>query len=256
MSLDIVLKLSAMLVSIAVFLQCTELLILRPYWIRSGIWSWDTLKLEYSNLGQKFFTVIFNEAGFFSVLMLGAMSSLLLLFTSNHLVLPLMFMTCLLIAKRFRGTFNGGSDYMTVLVLGVCSVTVLFPKFKSLAFSYLAVQALLSYFISGLSKIKNKSWRNGTALTRLLTTSSYSVPLSLQAMSKNQKTLAVGSWGVIVLELLSPLVLVHPKVCIAFMIVALCFHLINFYTLGLNRFVFAWAASYPALYWLAVYLQG
>jgi hypothetical protein len=37
-------------------------------------------------------------------------------------------------------------------------------------------------------------------------------------------------------------------VCVAIVAVALAFHIANVYVFGLNRFVWAWAATYPALY--------
>ena len=36
--------------------------------------------------------------------------------------------------------------------------------------------------------------------------------------------------------------------CAGILVAAIGFHLVNFYAFGLNRFLFAWAAAYPALY--------
>jgi hypothetical protein len=55
------------------------------------------------------------------------------------------------------------------------------------------------------------------------------------------------SWAVMIFECLFPLALVNTQSCLAFMSVAILFHLSNFYLFGLNRFLLSWAAAYPAL---------
>ena len=59
------------------------------------------------------------------------------------------------------------------------------------------------------------------------------------------------SWLVITLECGFPAALVAPELAIALLTIAGTFHVGNALVLGLNRFVWAWLAAYPALlYWV------
>jgi hypothetical protein len=58
------------------------------------------------------------------------------------------------------------------------------------------------------------------------------------------------SWGFILWECAVPVALVGPGFALAFCAVALVFHLLVFRFFGLNRFVWAWLVSFPAMmYW-------
>src|SRR5690349_21089275 len=68
--------------------------------------------------------------------------------------------------QRFQGPYNGGSDRMGLLIL-CCLCAVLFidnSQWREYIFGYLAMQTVLSYFISGWVKIINPEWRSGRAL--------------------------------------------------------------------------------------------
>lgn len=133
-------------------------------------------------------------------------------------------LTTIWIGWGFRGTFNGGSDNMTVVVL--CAL--LWPAGGRL---YLAVQLCLSYFVAGVVKLRQPSWWDGTALRAFL----------------GPGWPAWVGWGVIVWECLFPLALVSRGFAGGFCAVGVAFHLANCRLLGLNRFLWIWLAAYPAL---------
>ncbi|MEH6404744.1 MAG: hypothetical protein V7750_15315, partial [Sneathiella sp.] len=72
----------------------------------------------------------------------------------------------LLILHRFQGPYNGGSDRMSLLILCCLCLVHFMPTqaAQELVFGYLALQLVLSYFISGWVKITNPEWRTGQAL--------------------------------------------------------------------------------------------
>lgn len=159
-------------------------------------------------------------------------------------------MGTLLTARTFGGTFNGGSDMMTFHVLLATTLARLFPQAEPATFfalGYLAVQLVASYFLAGIAKLRQKNWRTGQALKNILNASFYSVPES----AKNYVPPRVLSWVTISFEVLFPLALLNTTSAMVFIAIAILFHFGNFWVLGLNRFVFAWIAAYPAMIWLS-----
>lgn len=166
---------------------------------------------------------------------------------SEAAVLPwLALVLALLQAARFRGNFNGGSDAMTLVVLLGLAVGRTFSA--SAGLGYIAAQLVLSYFLAGCWKLRERAWREGSALDRLLALPQYrSTPLLLPA----SRWLG---YGVIAFECAFPLSLFG--LALPFAALGLTFHAVNARVLGLNRFLWAWLAAYPALfYWSAILSQ-
>ncbi|MEJ2817959.1 HTTM domain-containing protein [Caulobacter sp. CCG-8] len=158
----------------------------------------------------------------------------------------------LLILHRFQGPYNGGSDRMGLLALWCLTLSRLLPmpQWKELAFGYLGVQLVLSYFIAGGVKIVNPDWRSGRALRDVFRFSAYPVSEALRRWSDRPRVLLVMSWAVILFELAFPLTLLSRPTLIAGLAVAAAFHLANACLFGLNRFFWTWLAVYPAILWL------
>jgi hypothetical protein len=137
------------------------------------------------------------------------------------------------IAVHWRGTLNGGSDFMTFHVLAAWTAQLWFPSLTHYAFFYIAIQLILSYTIAGLAKIASSEWREGTAL-----------PEILGRYGSAWRPSRFFSWGLMLYELSWPLAYWHP---VPYVLTGMLFHLINAYVFGLNRFFWAWLAAYPAL---------
>lgn len=153
---------------------------------------------------------------------------------------------------RFDGPYNGGADRMTLLSL-VCLTAAHWapaPAWAELALGYLAAQLVISYVMAGWVKIVNPDWRSGRALRDVFLFSAYPVSGALRALADRPRLLAAASWAVMLLELSFPLGLLDPRLLLAVLAAAACFHLANAALFGLNRFVWAWLAAYPALFWL------
>lgn len=151
----------------------------------------------------------------------------------------------------FDGPYNGGSDKMGLLVLACLTAAHLLPEgaAQEVAFAYLAVQVVLSYFMSGQIKLVNPAWRKGHALRDVFDFSAYPVSGDLRAFASRSKLMWAVSWAVIVFELAFPLSLLWSTGLVLAMALATGFHLANALLFGLNRFVWFWIASYPALIW-------
>ncbi|MAE51734.1 MAG: hypothetical protein CMH27_07975 [Micavibrio sp.] len=157
-----------------------------------------------------------------------------------------------LILQRYQGPYNGGSDRMGLLVLSCLTLVHVLPSqlLQELAFGYLGLQLVLSYFMSGWVKIVNADWRNGRALGDVFAFSAYPVSEHVRNWARYPLLLRVMSWAVMGFELIFPLCLLHHAALVAGLLVAASFHLANAFLFGLNRFFWIWLAAYPSILWL------
>lgn len=151
---------------------------------------------------------------------------------------------------RFQGPYNGGSDRMATLVLFCLTLAHWLPEnWQELAFGYLALQLVLSYFVSGQVKLVHPDWRSGQALCDVLRFSAYPVAETLRTLSDRPRLLWAASWTVILFEVLFPLALLNSHLLTIALCIGVMFHLANAFLFGLNRFVWAWLAAYPSILW-------
>lgn len=196
------------MLSLVLCLQSLELLYIWPR-VRK-IWSLDLVRRQVG---------WFPGDGFFhGLLWLRLAASLVLAVTCPSWLVWLLITISLLTAIRFGGSLNGGSDYMTMVVLS----SLLVPWGKT----YLAVQLTLSYMVAGLVKIRQPEWRSGKALT-------------LQTGLPGFLALPTLLW-----QCSFPLAWSSPQLLWAYLTVGFGFHLFNARILGLNRFFWIWMAAY------------
>ncbi|MGD9843442.1 MAG: HTTM domain-containing protein [Steroidobacteraceae bacterium] len=158
----------------------------------------------------------------------------------------------LLTLRRFQGPYNGGSDRLGILILCCLGVIDFAPtqSWRDIAFGYLALQTILSYFIAGWVKIVNPDWRSGHALRDVFEFSAYPVSESLRQWAHSPRLLLIMSWAVMLFELLFPVSLLSSTNLYIALGIAASFHLANACLFGLNRFFWTWLAAYPSLIWL------
>lgn len=165
--------------------------------------------------------------------------------------------TSVILIRRFRGPYNGGSDTMTILVLSSLWLSHLAPSnyWREIALGYLAIQLTLSYFQSGWVKVVNVDWRSGIALQQVFAFTAYPVSNHVRLLAHRPRLLLYMSWVVIIFELLFPLALLHQAVLIVALVIAGLFHLANAWLFGLNRFFWIWPAAYPIIIWFQARLM-
>lgn len=255
-----VLELSGRLISFAVILQTIEFFQIRKTFGEHGVWKWSVIRQEFNSFPNWIrwgFDRILDYPGFLSLLVLRLISAfavLILPWSEIYSFFPcILFLSTLLICIRWRGTFNGGSDYMTIIITSALAIAKLFdlnPWIGKACLWYIAVQCCFSYFISGCIKLRNRDWRAGKQLGFFFQLPCYETPERLKELVKKKPWLAFSlSWSAMAFECAFPLALLSPRFCLFFIPLAFCFHLGNIYAFGLNRFLFAWSAAYPALYY-------
>lgn len=159
-------------------------------------------------------------------------------------------LTNLLMALRHN--FGGdGSDHMNVMVCAALALGSLFPgdtRAKEACSWFIAAQSCLSYLASGASKATSTYWRNGQALTGVFRTVTYGDERLHKLLQKAPLLSKAGGWAVVLGEVTFPAVLFAPKkLALAILGTGVSFHLGNAVFMGLNRFVWAFSATYPSI---------
>lgn len=244
---------TSQLLAVAVFLQSWELLRLRNWWGDQGIWRWSDLREQFANpLAKKILDAVLSQQPFRLLLISRLIAAAILWIAPLTSVAAIWIaITTVLIGWRWRGSFNGGSDSMTLIVAVSVSAALFFrtnPKIVLGAIWFLALQLALSYFIAGIVKIKNPAWRSGEALRKLLRSPRYAPPKLFQKLADRPGTVRILAWGMLLFECLFPIGFLNPQIGVLLLKIGIVFHLANVYLLGLNRFFWIWLAAYPAFY--------
>jgi hypothetical protein len=256
----------ALLSAVPAAIQTAELLQLRRVWSDGGVWSWQTLQTEFDQPGgwlRAVAAAIFPYPNFLALLLVrlaaAAILPILIVVCPSSIWLAadliILLISAFAVCVRWRGTFNGGSDYMTIVVLSALSAAALFPGSPAVALGavyYIVFHLLSSYFISGAAKLRSAQWRSGEALQAFVASGTYG-PFGPLERALQSRTLRIGlSWAALLFECTAPAALLSPGICLVYLLIAVGFHLANVYLLGLNRFFWAWIAAWPALYWCSV----
>lgn len=243
----------ARLIAIAVMLQSLEFIKMRESITEKGIWRWSELRTEYLFLPKiilKSLDWIMADKHFIEMITIRFCAAIFTIISPNFFVLFfILFFTTFLITLRWRGSFNGGSDYLTLIILLCLSIGFINPIFEKAALWYITLQVISSYFLAGLYKVKAVKWRLGTAVYGFVTSPSYKTPHFIIEKSRNPLYAQMIAWLIISFELSFPLVLTLPILTKLYLFAGILFHLLNFITFGLNRFFWVWCASYPAIYY-------
>ena len=170
------------------------------------------------------------------------------------IAIVLLFLASWLRSVRFLGSLNGGSDTMSQvllipLVLVSCSGGS--SAVTKGALLWIGIQSVLSYFLSGVRKAKNRGWWDGVALSGFVRRSRVLMASSGARFLKIPLVVRTLSLMVLMFEILFPLSLISLKLCSLFLVVGVMFHFGVFLAFGLNRFFWVWIASYPAIYFIA-----
>lgn len=170
-----------------------------------------------------------------------------------------------IISIKFGGTFNGGSDSMIIVILiglFISSLETQLPNLKSTSAGliYIGLQSTISYLRAGMVKIKNPEWRNGVILPKFLIQSIYTQnkldKLYFNYLSTNKYQISTLLCNFVIFwEILFPISLFNTNILFVFLLIGITFHIVNIYILGLNRFLIAWVATYPALIYLSLIIK-
>jgi hypothetical protein len=249
----------ARVIALAILLQTIETWQMRASAADDGVWRWADLRREmtvFPRPVRALLDALLAYPRFLVLLVVRAVAAAVLLVAPGVAsvalaALVVLLASTLLLALRWRGSMNGGSDFMTLVVLSALTAAAAFPARPLVALGacwYIAIQACNSYFVAGVVKLRAPAWRAGRALPAFLAGAVHDATPILGVLARRPWLARAASWSVIALECGFPLALWRPASCAALVGAALAFHIANVYVFGLNRFLWTWAATYPALY--------
>lgn len=250
------------LTAISLLVQTLEYLRLQPVQRRDGLWRWSVQRGDVAHASprlQRLLDWLYGEHVHRLHLLVRAGAAASLFAGSSTAGALLLLASSVLILLRWRGAFNGGSDFMTLIVLTGMLIAQLAQHAVGPALAwkaglvYIGLHSLTSYFISGAIKLLSREWRNGSALPYFLDGGLYG-PLPADSMLRRRRVAIACSWAFILWECAAPLALAGPRIALAFCAIAVVFHWLVFRYFGLNRFFWAWLASHPAIIYCATLL--
>jgi hypothetical protein len=248
------------LLAFSLLIQCFEYWRIQSLIGTQQLWQVSVQMNDFSHAPlwlKKILPVIFEARGFRCLILLQCILSVsLALFGANLFTSFLLLFNTMTLLLRWRGAFNGGSDFMSVV-----SLTGLFlgqflclflPQNIALKAGlwYICIHSLTSYFLSGSVKLSYPGWRNGRALPYLLDNAAFG-PLKTNSWFKIPAIACLASWGFIVWECLFPVSLLWPQYTLVWCLIGAVFHFLVFWHFALNRFFWAWCVSYPAIIYCA-----
>ncbi|MCX4909696.1 alpha/beta fold hydrolase [Streptomyces sp. NBC_00878] len=144
-----------------------------------------------------------------------------------------------------------GSDHFAFINYAGAMLEKLFPndrRAREAAAAFIAAQSCMSYFTAGVSKLISPAWRDGTAIAQIFRTGTYGDRAFYEMVRDRPALCKAIAWSTIAGEMAFPLALVAPKpVTRGILGMGLGFHLANAKFMGLNRFIWSFAGTYPAV---------
>lgn len=229
----------------------------------NGVYAWKISRLRFSAPHGRYidsaFDVLFNEAGVKVLLILR------LLCLSLMLAVPVggrwfSWIIALLVVNNLAFNWrrllgDDGSDQMSSIILITLALCVGVGGsgfMLQVGLWFIALQACLSYSAAGIAKLISPQWRTGEAIYRIFNTGTYGMK-SVARFLENRKVLCVLlCWSVIIIETLFPLCLVLPEPWNwSFLVWGALFHFQCAVIMGLNSFLWAFVATYPAIIYVS-----
>jgi hypothetical protein len=253
---------SAALVGVAALLSSSEWLALRRELGPHGCFAWKLTSsrpflLRHAPLSRAL-SALYEAPGITVMVAVRALFALLLVVAAVAgvaLAPPLIALALTSLVLHFRHLFSlDGSDQMILVVAVGLAVGIVLGA-ESLAVVFVACQAVASYFIAGLAKLRGREWRTGSAVAAILSTRSFGVP-SVGAVLSEQRWMSRGvTWSTMSFEFLFPLALLAPsQVLLGVLAIGILFHFGAAVAMGLNVFPWAFLATYPCVIYLAYQL--
>jgi Vitamin K-dependent gamma-carboxylase len=267
MDADAAYRLIVILASTGVFIASLELLALRREFGDGGLFSWEvlrTLSRVTLNIGiGKPRQLISHPVFVPAVTGTRALAALVLILFSNNYALStacIFVIVAASIVMQWRAPFGlDGSDQMFLITFVAVAIYKLFPGDVHVAQAslwFIAIQGCLSYLVAGIAKVVSPVWRSGEAIRRILGTRTYGSRRSASLVSGRDRVCVVLSWLVMLFECTFPLALVFGITgVVIFGVLGIFFHIANAVIMGLNTFVWAFVATYPAILFCALSLR-
>ncbi|MGL5626992.1 MAG: hypothetical protein ACRDDW_05715 [Candidatus Rhabdochlamydia sp.] len=233
----------------------------------TGMLSWKVSKLNLrwaaKDLRLRLCNFALHENAFkYSIYLRIFASFLLFIFSLLNIVSPILICTLFVlnILISFRNPYGlDGSYQMNLVILFALSIGSLFGIDSQISITcvlFIAGELVISYFIAGFNKLISPVWRKSSALHGIFSTKNFGHEFFYQLINRTALLTTLLSWFVLLFEMLFFTVLFfHPMYAIMFLAIGFLFHLFNAIFMGLNNFLFAFSAAYPAFFYCINYIH-
>jgi len=256
--LDTTVRLTCMLVGISLLIGCLEDLARLHNFRTNGLFSWDVFSTQFAEANSPVLRSVLGWLfGYRGVRILHycELAAVVVLLVPNlpsrYYLLPVALVLAIKLALAYRCCYGSdGSDQMETMVLvgSLATLCLLSSKTAELGIWFIALQSALSYFSSGVSKVFSRSWMSGDAAFKIFNTYTYGTAPVASFFRQASIVSAPMCWGIVAYECLFPVSLLAPiTLAGTIMILGVFFHGFNAFVMGLNKFFWAFIATYPAI---------
>jgi hypothetical protein len=263
-SASMALRAAEWLAAVGIFISTAEHLSNWRDFRPDGIYAWKVLRSRPSTFTfprlARVFDVLLDLPLFLSVLALRLVMISVLFLPSLPRAMEVAALAGIVATTfllNFRHAYGqDGSDQMSSLTFVALLLVRAGPEDPRLIAAgvwFLALQACASYCIAGIAKVRGPKWIDGSALFLIFNTESYGLPAAAKFLARHVTIAKAMAWSVVIIECTFPLaILGGPRVCLFYLAWGLAFHIANATIMGLNSFLWAFLATYPAIYWCAM----
>jgi len=251
-----VFRASAVLLGIGQTIITLEILSVRKELDGGGVYPWPVMRLSAPRRPAALQSVreaMFGTPGVVILLSLRLLSAATLVFASAESItlVAILVLAALLVtfSVRLRWAQEAADDISVQVALGLAAFAVCRSLgAPSVGLYYIAAFSALAYVTSGATKLVEPAWRSGVALGRVVNLRSFGAPWAADLLLPRPRLRSVLSWAVMLSEVCFPLALLLPAGgAVAVLAAGLVFHLAVALCMGLNTFVWAFLATYPAI---------
>jgi len=201
---------------------------------------------------------VFRAALLFRLLAAGIVSAMAIIGWNEQYVLlagsMALLLATLLLGLRSNGLGLDGAHQMNLIILAHMTVFWLAPAgsvIRTWCLIALGLHAVLAYVASGVFKAAGPMWRNGDAISGIMSAKIYGHRSFGMLLNRYRGLSLLMCWFTILFEVSFFVVLFSDgTVLYALLAVGLMFHVANAVFMGLGGFLFAFVATYPAVVFL------
>lgn len=158
-----------------------------------------------------------------------------------------------LYVSGFKLVGGDGADQMQNIISIPIALAVVLggrPRLVQTALLFIAAQAALAYLTAGIAKLVSPVWRRDNAVGAILGSVSYGHPRAWQFLRDKPQLGRAVTRATVVFEIALGVSLLLPDQCIVpLLALGVGFHVACAFTMGLNDFLWAFSATYPAMYY-------
>jgi hypothetical protein len=256
--------------SIAVIIDAIEIVVERRQYSSSGIYNLEVLRTYKKWMMYRWiapiYNILFDYPNYVFLVIIQLLVAILMI---SHLFtnLSLFFVIIILVVhilSHLRNRYGmNGSDQLQIIIFAslstfyITSATNGDPILLKSSIFFLALQTIISYFMSGLAKLASPVWRNGTAIAGIMNTESFGNKVFAQILINNPLLSKLICYWVILFECVFPILIFMGVNTTMFVLLnGILFHLSTAILMRFNSFLWSFIATYPSLFFFAFEFQN